>query len=366
MDENSRHFVNNMVESAVRIGLIFILIYGTFYIVKPFVLPVAWGGIIAVALSPLVDGLVRRLKLKNSQASLLVTLICIALLIVPFAMVTNSIYSGLLYLSEHFNVEEIQNYSPNEAIKTWPLIGEKIYDGMTYTLSHLREILIDYLPQIKDVITTALSTFGSGVASLLMFIISFIIAGVFNANSEGITKSIVNVFDRVTGDQGQEWAQMTTEIIRSVLVGVIGVAVIQSLIISAAVFTFNIPGAGIISVAILILCIAQLPAILAIIPLIGYMYLTADTTAFVIFTIWAVIAGLSDNVLKPILMGRGSSVPMPLIVIGSLGGMMYAGIIGLFIGAVVLALWWGAFKAWMGSPKAVIDEVEANKKLETK
>ncbi|WP_153448715.1 AI-2E family transporter [Vibrio algicola] len=183
---------------------------------------------------------------------------------------------------------------------------------------------------------------------VLMFVISLIIAGVFMVASQPIAKIVVTIFERSAGEHGSEWAEMTAKIIRSVLVGVIGVAFIQTAIISAAMFTFHIPAAGLFTIIILVLCIAQLPAILAIAPLIGYMYFTADTTSFLIFTIWGIVAGLSDNILKPLLMGRGISVPMPVIIIGSLGGMMYAGIIGLFLGAVVLALWWGVLTIWLG------------------
>ncbi|HBV77043.1 MULTISPECIES: AI-2E family transporter [Vibrio] len=351
IDEASRIFVNNMVESAVRIGLIFILVWGTYHIVQPFILPVLWGAIIAVALNPVVNRLSDRIKGNRSVASSIVTLLSIFILVIPFAMISTSIYDGLMFLTNMATSGELKNWSPNEAIKDLPLVGERIFDGLTYLSLHIKELVIQFLPQIKGVLTQLLSTFGSGLGSLIMFLLSLVIAGIFMAASDPISKVVIQVFERSAGDHGTQWAGMLSSIIRSVLVGVIGVAFIQSAIISAALFTFHIPAAGLISLVILVLCIAQLPAILPLIPLFAYMYFTADTTSFIIFVIWGLLAGLSDNVLKPLLMGRGSMVPMPVVVIGSLGGMMFAGIIGLFLGAVVLALWWGVFTIWLGESK---------------
>ncbi|MBD1572155.1 AI-2E family transporter [Vibrio sp. S17_S38] len=347
IDDHDRRFVNNMVESAIRIGLIFILILGTYNIVQPFILPVLWGAIIAVALNPLTNTLIQYMRLKRSIAAILVITICIVLLIVPFGFISSSIYDALMKITDMVSSGTFTVFKPSESIKSVPLIGERLFDGLIYVSTHLKDVAIQFLPQIKQVLTSLASTFGSGLAGVIMFIISLMIAGFFMAASQPISKTVVTIFQRSAGDHGVEWADMTAKIIRSVLIGVIGVAVIQTAIISAAMFTFHIPAAGIFTILILILCIAQLPAILAIAPLIGYMYFTAETTPFIIFTVWCILAGLSDNILKPLLMGRGVSVPMAVIIIGSLGGMMYAGIIGLFLGAVVLALWWGVFMIWL-------------------
>ncbi|MGO2341543.1 AI-2E family transporter [Vibrio litoralis] len=352
IDEASRVFVNNMVESAIRIGLIFILVWGTYHIVQPFILPVLWGAIIAVALNPLVNILTDRIRANRTVAATIVTVVSILILIVPFALISTSIYDGLMFLTNMATSGELKNWTPNVAIKEWPLVGERIFDGLTYLTLHIKELVVQFLPQIKMVLTKMLSTFGSGLGSLIMFLLSLVIAGVFMAASEPISNVVTQVFERSAGEHGKHWANMLANIIRSVLVGVIGVAFIQSAIISAALFTFHIPAAGLISLLVLVLCIAQLPAILPLLPLFGYMYFTADLTSFIIFTVWGLLAGLADNVLKPLLMGRGSLVPMPIVVIGSLGGMMFAGIIGLFLGAVVLSLWWGVFTVWLNTEKA--------------
>lgn len=243
IDESSRQFVNNMVESAIRIGLIFILVWGTFHIIKPFILPVLWGAIIAVALNPLVNMLSARINGKRTVAATIVTVLSILLLISPFAMISTSIYDGLIFLTEVVKSGQLAHWAPNPAIKEWPLVGQHIFDGLAYLSLHIKGMVVQLLPQIKVVLSHLLATFGSGLGSLIMFMLSLVIAGVFMAASEPIEKVVTQVFERSAGEHGSQWANMLSNIIRSVLVGVIGVAFIQSLIISAALFTFHIPAA---------------------------------------------------------------------------------------------------------------------------
>jgi len=125
------------------------------------------------------------------------------------------------------------------------------------------------------------------------------------------------------------------------------VAVIQTTLIAIGLFVAGIPGAPLWSAIILVLAIAQLPALIVVAPIVVYVWSTADTTTAVIFTVYQMLAGASDNILKPILMGRGLDIPMPVILVGAIGGMMMYGIIGLFIGAVILSILYKLFGLWL-------------------
>ena len=135
--------------------------------------------------------------------------------------------------------------------------------------------------------------------------------------------------------------------VRSVLQGVVGVAVIQTILCSIGLVVMGIPGAPLWSAIILFFAIAQLPALVIVAPIIAYAFSAYDTTPAIIFTVWMLLAGLSDNILKPILMGRGVDIPMPVILIGAIGGMIASGIIGLFAGAVILSIWYKLFGTWL-------------------
>lgn len=180
-----------------------------------------------------------------------------------------------------------------------------------------------------------------------MCIVSLLIAAGFMTHADSSANMVRTVSVRVVGKFGEDWAELTAATIRSVLLGVVGVAFIQSILTGAAFFTFGIPGAGLLTLAVLFLAIAQLPALLVVAPTIVYVFATHDTTGAVIFTIWALLGGLSDNILKPMLMGRGIDVPMPVILVGAIGGMLAVGIIGLFLGAVVLSIWYQLFTTWL-------------------
>lgn len=192
---------------------------------------------------------------------------------------------------------------------------------------------------------------GSSLATLVMFIISLAIAAGFMAHAEVVSAAIANVAVRAVGPNAKAWTNLTAATIRSVLLGVVGVAFIQSMLVGSAMFVFGIPAAGLITFVVLIFGIAQLPALIVVLPVMFYVFATKDTTPATIFSIWVLLAAVSDNVLKPMLMGRGVDVPMPVILLGAIGGMLTAGIIGLFLGAVVLAIWYELFICWLNNDK---------------
>ena len=343
----SKVFVNNMIESAIRIGLLFVLVVGTYDIIKPFIVPVLWGAIIAVALMPLAVRLERLLNGKRGLAATLLAIIGIILLVTPFVIVSGSIYEGGVWLTEVVQEGSVTIPRPTQQIADIPLIGGKLYEVWALFATNLESAVTQYLPEIKAGLSAFAGIVGSGLATLVMFIISLLIAAGFMAHAESMARAVRTVAIRIVGKHGEAWASLTAATVRSVLLGVVGVAFIQSMLIGTALFVFGVPAAGLITFVVFIFGIAQLPALLVVLPVIIYVFSVQDTTSATIFTIWTLLAGLSDNILKPMLMGRGLSIPMPVILFGAIGGMISAGIIGLFIGAVVLAIWYELFITWL-------------------
>jgi predicted PurR-regulated permease PerM len=138
--------------------------------------------------------------------------------------------------------------------------------------------------------------------------------------------------------------------------GVIGVALIQSILVGVGFWAIGVPGSSILTLAVFILALIQLPPMLVVLPVIIYVFGAESTTAAIIFTVWELIAGASDNILKPMLLGRGLDIPMLVILIGAIGGMILMGMIGLFIGSVVLALAYQIFVYWMKDEKEAVPE----------
>jgi predicted PurR-regulated permease PerM len=349
-------FVNNMVESALRIGLLFLLAFWAYSIVKPFVIPIVWGAIIAVALMPAVQKLSTALGGRHGLAATLLTLVSLAVLIVPTVIVTDSLVESAQKLIAAIDRGSITIPIPPPEVAEWPLVGKPISEIWTLASTNIEAAFVKVEPQLKTVGSWLLGQVASSFVGILMFAVSIVIAGLFIVKADLAIATTKKMATRIVGDQGPEWADLSAATVRSVVQGVLGVAVIQAFLVALGLFIMEIPGAGFWSVLILLLAIMQLPLILVTGPIIAYVFSYAETTPAVIFTVWSVIASFSDTVLKPLLMGRGLDVPMPVILLGAIGGMLLAGIIGLFGGAVVLAIAYKLLIVWIESPQTSATE----------
>jgi predicted PurR-regulated permease PerM len=209
--------------------------------------------------------------------------------------------------------------------------------------------------QLEELAKRALAAAASTAASILGFLGALIVAGIMMAYGESGNAAMQRIFARFAGPKdGQALHALSTATIRSVATGVLGVAFIQALLLGLGFIVSGVPAAGVLAVVVLLLGIVQLPALIVSLPVIAYLWMAGDasTVMNVVFTVYLLVAGMADNVLKPLLLGRGVDAPMPIILIGAIGGMVSAGIIGLFVGAVVLAVGYRLFMAWVGQPTA--------------
>jgi predicted PurR-regulated permease PerM len=214
--------------------------------------------------------------------------------------------------------------------------------------TNMGEALANYRPQLAELGKKALSAAAGAGITVLQFIISIIIAGVLLVYATSGSHAVGAVAVRLMGaESGREFTEMAGATIRSVAQGVLGIAVIQAILAGIGLFVMGVPYAGLWSLLVLLLAIIQLPTILVLGPIIVYVFSVAATVPAVLFMIWSLLVGLSDNILKPLLLGRGLDIPMLVILLGAIGGMLLSGIIGLFVGAVVLALGYRLFIAWL-------------------
>ena len=187
---------------------------------------------------------------------------------------------------------------------------------------------------------------GAGVG-ILKFVVSIIIAGVLLANAEGAHQAALAFFTRLAGERGPKFVGLAGATVRSVAQGILGVAIIQSLLAGLGCLVVGVPGAGLWALLVLILAVVQLPTILVLGPVIVYVFSTSSTITAVLFAIWSVLVGISDAFLKPLFMGRGVDVPMLVIFIGAIGGFIASGIIGLFVGAIIFTAGYKLFLGWL-------------------
>jgi predicted PurR-regulated permease PerM len=336
------------MEIFTKIIAISLILIWAFLILKPFLMLIIWAIILAVAIFPLMKKIEKRFHLKRSLIAVLIVLAAVIPLSVPAYMISKSAYSTGVNITEKIKNGDLYLPPPSEKVANWPLIGDKVYAKWEeISKNDLGDTLQQYHPQIKTAITKAVSMAGSTLSAALLFIISLIIASVFmiyGEKSEDIFKSFMK---RLVGTKGEEWARVSTLTVRSVMYGIIGIAVTQAFLALIGLILIDMPLASLWAGGVLFLAIIQLPPLLILGPVIAYVFTYADTTPATIFAIYTIIVSMIDGVLKPFVLGRGVDIPMLVILLGAIGGMIMSGIIGLFVGAVVLALAYETFMAWL-------------------
>lgn len=338
--------VNLAIDIFIKIGLLSIVLYISFLILKPFIAIVAWGIIIAIAFSPVIN----KLQTYYDNRKLIIislTLVVIAALVIPTYMLSNTMIDSSKEIIHNAQNGNIHIPPPSESVKEWPIIGEKAYTFWNSFSHNIKETLAPFNTQIKEFVTSMFTVLGSGISTILMFIGSMIIAAVFLFNAQSSTQFYKQLLKRVVGDKAEKWANLSALTVRSVVTGVIGVAVIQAFFALIGLALMDVPFAIIWALIIMFLTIIQLPALIIIAPIIAYVFSQGTGTPEIIFTIYMLIVGASDGLLKPLLMGRGVDVPMLVILIGAIGGMILMGMIGLFVGAVIFALTYELFLVWI-------------------
>jgi predicted PurR-regulated permease PerM len=228
-------------------------------------------------------------------------------------------------------------------------VGQKLTEAWVLVATNMPAAVAKYGGALSEPAARLVSSAGGLAAGQLSFVLSFGIAAVIVAYGRGAADFARRLLGRFTGseERGDHLVTLTASTIRGVAVGVVGVAVIQSLLLAVGFFAIGLPAAGLWTVLLLLLCIVQVPAVLVTLPIIAYVLATKATQPAIIFLVWTLIAGLSDNVLKPLMLGRGLEVPMPVILIGVIGGMIADGLLGLFVGPVVLAVGYVLLIEWM-------------------
>jgi predicted PurR-regulated permease PerM len=316
------------VDIAIRFGLLALLAYWSWEVVAPFLTILLWSAVLAVALYPLFDRLSGWLNRPRFSAAL-VTVLCFLIVVAPVAWLGLGMISGVKFLAKEFEAGLPSLPVPPQAVRDWPLVGEQVFQLWNRAVVDLKAQLVELTPVLKPVAGWLLDVASNVLVGLLKFLISIIVAGFLFCPGPRLVETFAQLMDRLLRPRGMEMVQLAGATIRNISRGVIGVALLQSLLAGAGFLAAGIPGAGILAFAALLLGI------------------TMETLHAALFTAYMVPVGLLDNLLKPLLMARGLATPMAVIVIGVIGGTMAYGIIGLFFGPIILSVAWELAAAWM-------------------
>jgi len=343
---------SSLLEVFIRAGLIFALAVLCYQVFAPFLTLMVWAVILAVALYPLQQFLAAKTGGKQGLAASLIVILGVVLIIGPTAILMSSLGDSVQQLVHDVQNDALEIPAPPDSVAGWPVVGERVHAIWSQAHDDLPTLVRSMQPKIGDLAKSALAFVASIGGGLLQFLASFIIAGILMAFGQSGSRGSLAVFERVAGPaRGAEFTTLATATIRAVAQGVIGVAFIQAIIVGLCLLVAGVPWAGVLSVIVLVLGIAQVPALLVTLPAIGYIWWLGDygNVAAIVYSVLIFVSGMTDNVLKPLMLGRGVDAPMPVILLGALGGMAAAGILGMFVGATLLALGYQLFMGWVGA-----------------
>ena len=338
----------NPINTYINIVLLTLLMAWSFLIIKPFVTLIVWSIILAVALYPVYQKLLKLTKgKKKGLVTSLFILVLLALIVTPTINLTSSLIDSGTEFYVSFQEGSLKVPPPRSEIQDWPVIGEKLYAAWSAASADLEHFISSYKDEIASSMSWFFGSFTGLLGSVAIGLIALIVSGVFMSSADSGYKAGVQFANRLRPGRGEKFIDMCASTIRSVVKGILLVAIIQAVLAYLGFVVIGLPAASLFAIIVLIFAIMQLPVLIAMIPAIGIVFSYAESTPAIIFTIYAVIVSVSDGFLKPILLGKGLETPMLVILIGALGGMVLQGILGLFIGPVVLAIAFNMYNVWV-------------------
>jgi predicted PurR-regulated permease PerM len=347
---------DDVIQLAVRLGLLAFLIYWTLVLIHPFVPILAWSIVLAVALHPVFGFLSRLLGGRPRLAAAIITVINLGIVIGPATWIGLSALEGVKDLAEKLGAGDLMVPSPPDQIKNWPLVGPQFYELWNQASNNIRAVLREVAPHLKPLAGIMLTFAGDAGVGTLKFLLAVALAGFLFPHGPQLVAAGRGFLSRVVPEQSEHFLELAGATIRAVSQGVIGVAIIQSLLAGIGFKLAGIPAAGLLAFAVMLLSIVQIGAAIVLFPVIIWIWVDKDFTTACLLTLFLVIVGVLDNVLKPLVMGRGLTTPTLVIFIGVIGGTLAHGIVGLFIGPIILSVAWELTVAWIGTvrPSAAV------------
>lgn len=343
-----------MIDSAIRLGAIAVLVIWSFTIIQPFLTVVLWAVIITVSVYPAHRWLADKLGGRQGLAATIIAVAGLAVIIGPVAALSSTLVENAQESAADLEDGTLKIPPPAESVAEWPFVGEQLHSAWSLAATNLEEALLSLKPQLQELGKIVLSLAAAAGIGVLQFIVSLIIAGVLLGTGARGADFATDTLNRLAPGNGKRLAKLAEGTIRGVATGVIGVAFIQALLAGVGFVAAGIPGAGLWTVLCLLLGIVQITMGIVCIPVVVYAFTILDTTWAVVFLIYMIPVMAVDNVLKPLLMGRGVEAPTLVVFLGAIGGFITSGFVGLFVGAVVLVLAYELFQAWVRGPDQLV------------
>lgn len=347
-DQESRgNSSGTAIAGFLQIAAIVLLIALCLWIVAPFITLMIWAVIIAVAVYPAHQKLTAVFGRREKLSAVILVVVGLLVLVVPTWLMTESSVAAAKSVAANMQGGTISIAPPAEKVAEWPLIGKRTHALWTQAAVDLEGLANQFQPQLVSLGEVVIKSVGATVFGVLQFVVSIFIAGALLLSASPGYRASCAIATSLAGERGKALTDMSIGTIRSVSKGVVGVAIIQALLAGAGLLVMGVPAAGIWAGLVLVLAVVQLPPLLVLGPVAVWVFSVSDPVPATIFAIYAVLVSLCDSVLKPIFLGHGTDIPTLVILIGAIGGAISAGLLGLFLGPVVLAVGYKILIEWM-------------------
>ena len=340
-------FGEEVVQLVIRLGLLAALIVWTLILIRPFISILAWSVVLAVALNPAFQRLAKALGGRPKFAAAILTLVILGILIGPATWIGLGAVEGIQEFAGQLAAGQLTIPSPPAVIKTWPLIGSPLYELWDQASTNLRPVVQQIAPHMKTFATMLLSLAGDAGLGTIKFLLSVVVAGVIFPYGSQLVAAGRSFLWQIVPEQSEHFLELAGATIRAVSQGVIGVAILQALLAGAGFKLAGIPSAGVLAFLVLLLSIVQIGATVVILPVIIWIWTDKDVTVALLLTLFLGGVAIVDNILKPLVMGRGLTTPTLVIFVGVIGGTLAHGLVGLFIGPIILSVAWELAAAWL-------------------
>ena len=312
----------------------------------PFILPVLWGVILAIALYGGFTKISQLLRGHPNWAAALITVLTLVLLLGPVGILAAKLVENLQDVATRLQSGAIEIPAPPLAIISWPFLGEPIYNFWTLAATDLEYAISEQASYLENAGRWMLDLATGLGGGFLQFVFAVLISGLLLPNASSAQKAILAFADKVTEENGAYLVNLAGATIRNVAVGIMGIALLQGLLSGMAFLAIEVPAAGLLAFLVLFFSAIQIGPLIIVVPVIGYVFWTVELLPAILFTAWIIPVSFLDTALKPILVSRGLDTPMIVIFIGVIGGTLSFGFIGLFVGPVALGIGYKLLTEW--------------------
>ncbi|WP_244891128.1 AI-2E family transporter [Cyclobacterium xiamenense] len=331
----------------IQILALGILLLLSFFIVKPFITLLIWGGVLAITFGPLHRLLTKQLKIRPGLSAGIIVLGLLMVIILPAILIMLSTVDEFKALISTFQSNDLHIPPPYDGISQFPIIGPYLYSVWEEASLNLSETFIKHQDEIKPVLIEFLGMVSHTASGIFTFTLSILVSGVFMAYSVEEGQYARKFFTKLAGKSGERMADDARTTVINVVKGILGVSIIQALFCGLGMFIAGIPFTGIWILVSLILSVFQIGLFPVSIGVIIYIWMNGSLGMAIFLTVWMVFAGLLDNFLKPMILGKGAPVPSMVVFMGAFGGFLYSGILGLFTGAIILTFAYTLTMSWL-------------------